>query len=172
MSLRVRLAGTRLTAAFKTSWLFSAHGPGAASGYPLGVGGEGKESIARPPSLCVGPLLGADPGARTCGQRVRWLELGCLGPDGKRQQVTNGMAPSAGTGDLSQGRAAPAARDRTFLDLPDATFWDGDLARLDLWPTRGFPAGAFLCGPGPAGRSWPDAGLRDAAPGRERSAAN
>lgn len=36
----------------------SALGSGAASGYPLRVGGEGKESIDRSHSLCVGPLLG------------------------------------------------------------------------------------------------------------------
>ena len=117
---------------------------------PLGWAVKGENPLPGLIEFVRWSALGAGHGARICGQRVRWLELGCLGPDGKQQQVTNGMALSARTGDLSQGRAAPAARARTFLGLPDATFWNEDSARVDLWPTPGFPAGAFLRGPGPA----------------------
>lgn len=80
-------------------------------------------------------------------ERVQWPELGCLGPEGKRQQVTKRPWPF-GPGDGFLGRAARAAEVVSFSDLPGSTFWNA-IARGDLRPTAGFSGGRFSR-PGPS----------------------
>ena len=86
--------------------------------------------------------------------------------------MTHGMALSFRTGGESQGPAAPAARDVTFLDLPGFNLLEWGHGPPDCGPPEAFLLGRFFAALVLPSSSWPNAGLRDAAPGRERSAAN